>query len=86
MASISINQSVAVRWVHPNGSEGEQVVRNFTNLIPACEFAVAMEKEGDVDLRLYPEYGRPLEIGEAKKIATEWESGAIPLDATEVSV
>jgi hypothetical protein len=50
MTTLPINQAVDVHWQLPSAQkpdgriEGDEVVRTFDNLIPACEFAVAMAK------------------------------------------
>ncbi len=92
MASLPINQDVNVHWRHvgvlkPDGAtEGEDVVRTFINLIPACEFALAMSREGHDMIRLDPSHGPRLDVAQAQKIATAWETGKVELDATEVEI
>jgi hypothetical protein len=66
--------------------EGDEVVRTFANLIPACEFAVAMANEGDLLITLYPESGPLLNLSQARTIATAWETGKIAVDASQVEI
>jgi len=66
--------------------EGDEVVRTFENLIPACEYAVAMAKEGNLLVHLYPDAGPSLNVAQAQKIVTEWETGKISIDATEIEI
>ena len=90
MPTISINQAVNVHWRLPPGpaSEGpvvsDKVTREFVNLIPACEFAVAMAKEGNLDFSLHPDRGPVLELADAQRIKAVWESGTVSLDAEEL--
>lgn len=90
MPAISINQAVDVHWQLPNAQRGDgpiigdEVERVFENLIPACEFAVAMAKEGHLNISLYPERGPVLEISDAQRIKDIWESGKVALEAEEL--
>ncbi len=89
MPKISINQAVDVHWhmspAHRDkGQAADEVVRTFDNLIPACEFAVSMAKEGDLDIHLYPETGHALKLEDAQRIVSLWESASVPLEATEI--
>ena len=92
MTAILINQNVDVHWhlpsaQKPNGMiEGDEVTRAFTNLIPACEFAVAMAKEGNLLVQLHPADGSVLDVSQARKVVTNWETGKIPFDATDVEI
>jgi hypothetical protein len=92
MTAILINQTVDVHWHLPGAQktdgtiEGDKVTRNFDNLVPACEFAVAMAKEGNLLVQLYPDTGPILDISQAQKIATDWETGKIPVDATDIEI
>ena len=89
MKSININQSVEVHWRMPPASpsskpsEKDEVTRTFPNLIPACEFAVSMAREGDLLLELYPDGGPTLSLADAQNIVTKWETGEIA-DTAEI--
>jgi hypothetical protein len=90
MPTISINQAVSVHWRLPAGpaSEGpvvsDKVTRAFPNLIPACEFAVAMANEGNLDVSLHTDRGPVLDLAEAQRIKAVWESGAVSLEAEDL--
>ncbi len=90
MAKMLINQAVDVHWHLPSAQKpdqtiaGDEVVRTFNNLIPACEFAVAMAREGNLLVSLYPDSGPPFDLTQAQTIVTAWETGKIALDATEL--
>jgi hypothetical protein len=92
MKSIVINQAVDVHWrlSNPIGTDGDtagdKIQRTFANLIPACEFAVSMAKEGHVNIDLYPEGGPSLTVAQALEIITKWESGEISDVATHVEI
>lgn len=92
MKSVLINQSVDVHWRHPepNASKApsgrDEVTRTFPNLIPACEFAVSMAREGDVLMELRPENGPTLNLAEAQAIKAKWESGEIAETAEDVEI
>jgi hypothetical protein len=92
MTTLPINQAVDVHWQLPSAQkpdgriEGDEVVRTFDNLIPACEFAVAMAQEGNLLVTLYPESGPVLDTSQAHKIKMAWESGNVETDATELEI
>jgi hypothetical protein len=90
MPVLSINQAVDVHS-HPPGAErgdgaiqGYEHVHTFNNLIPACEFAVSLDKEGHLNINLYTDSGSALDIGEARRLVEIWESGKVSLDAEEI--
>jgi hypothetical protein len=90
MSALSINQAVAVHS-HPPGArlengvtQGDEHVHTFNNLIPACEFAVSLDKEGHLNINLYTDSGSALDIAEARRIVEVWESGSVSLDAEEI--
>lgn len=90
MARASINQDVNVHSLPPAGdqisgvNEGEEHVHSFENLIPACEFAVSLAREGHGHISLHTDYDGVLDLAEAQRIATAWETGKAPLDAEEI--
>jgi hypothetical protein len=90
MPVLSINQAVNVHSHPPearrsDGSvQGDEHVHNFDNLIPACEFAVSLDKEGHLNINLYTDSGSDLDIGQAQQIVAVWESGKVSLDAEEI--
>jgi len=90
MPTIAINQAVNVHWRLPSAPAGDgpvvsdKVTREFPNLIPACEFSVAMAKEGNRDFSLHPDSGPVLDLAAAQRIKAVWESGAISLEAEEL--
>jgi hypothetical protein len=91
MTAILINQAVDVHWHLPSAQIdgtilGDEVTRTFDNLVPACEFAVAMAKEGNLLVQLYPDIGPVLDISQAEKIAADWETGKIPVDAKDIEI
>lgn len=92
MKTVLINQSVDVHWhiakapKSEKPSDDDEVTRTFPNLIPACEFAVSMAREGDLLIQLYPESGPELDLAEAQVIVTKWESGEIAETAEEVDI
>jgi hypothetical protein len=83
MKTVLINQTVDVHWRMAKAdksetpSERDEVTRAFPNLIPACEFAVSLAREGDQFIELHPENGPALTLAEAQLIVTKWESGEI---------
>jgi hypothetical protein len=90
MPRLPINQTVDVHS-HPPGTQptggstqGDEHVHPFVNLIPACEFAVSLAREGHLDLTLHTETGVVLNIGDAQRIVEIWESGAAPFDAEDI--
>ena len=83
MPVLSINQAVDVHS-HPPGVQGDEHVHSFNNLIPACEFAVSLDKEGHLDINVFTESGSALDIGEARRIVEVWETGKVSLDAEEI--
>jgi hypothetical protein len=90
MPVLSINQSVDVHSHPPVGQQENDVnpndehVHTFNNLIPACEFAVSLHKEGHLDISLYTNSGSTLDIAEAQRLVEVWESGKVSLDAEEI--
>jgi hypothetical protein len=90
MPVISINQAVDVHWRLPSAQRADgpiiddKVTRTFENLIPACEFAVAMAKEGNLDIHLYLVTGPVLDLAGAQRIVDVWESGQVSLEAEEM--
>ncbi len=90
MPSISINQAVDVHWHLPSTPHvdgpivSDKVTRTFENLIPACEFAVAMAKEGNLNFSLHPDSGPVLDLNDAQRIVDVWESGKVSLEAEEM--
>jgi hypothetical protein len=90
MSRIPINQAVEVRWRLPAAPHAEGpvvsdvVTRSFPNLVPACEFAVAMANEGNRDFSLHPDSGPVLDLAAAQRIKAVWESGAVSLEAEEL--
>ena len=90
MPVLSINQPVDVHSHPPEARrsdgliQGDEHVHEFKNLIPACEFAVSLAKEGHLNINLYAESGDTLDILEAQKIVEVWESGNVSLDAEEI--
>jgi hypothetical protein len=90
MARATINQPVNVHSLPPVGdqipgvNEGEEHVHSFENLIPACEFAVSIAKEGHGSISLHTDLDGVLDLAEAQRIASAWESGKAPLDAEEI--
>jgi hypothetical protein len=83
MPVLSINQAVDVHS-HPPGAHGDEHVHSFNNLIPACEFAVSLDKEGHLNISLFTDSGNTLDISEARRIVEVWESGKVSLDAEEI--
>jgi hypothetical protein len=90
MARISINQPVDVHShpptaLRPDGTiQGDEHVHTFNNLIPACEFAVSLAREGHLNITLYAESDGALDLDQAHQIAKIWESGKVALDATDL--
>jgi hypothetical protein len=89
MPVLSINQAVDVHSHPPSDqqgrvTQGDEHVHSFNNLIPACEFAVSLDKEGHLSINLYTDSGSALDIGEARRIVEVWESGKVSLDAEEI--
>jgi hypothetical protein len=90
MPRISINQTVSVHWRLPSAPVGEgpvvsdKITRDFANLIPACEFAVAMAHEGNREISLHPDSGPALDLANAERIKAVWESGTVSLEAEEM--
>ena len=84
MARVAINQPVDVHSHPPGGAPGDDHVHAFNNLIPACEFAVALAAEGHLDITLQTAWGGVVTLDEARRIAKIWESGAVALDATHL--
>jgi hypothetical protein len=89
MPRLPINQPVDVHS-HPSGTQqggaiqGDEHVHSFVNLIPACEFAVSLAREGHLNINLHTESGVALDLSEAQRIVKVWESGTVPLDAEEI--
>jgi len=90
MPVLSINQPVDVHSHPPEARQsdaliqGDEHVHEFPNLIPACEFAVSLAKEGHVNINLYTDSGSALDIGQAQRIVEVWESGKVSLEAEEI--
>lgn len=90
ITSILIDQGVDVHS-HPPGTQNpdgsfqrEEHVHRFGNLIPACEFAVSLAKEGHLNISVYPEPGPVLELSQARRIVEIWESGEVPFEVEEI--
>ncbi len=63
---------------------GNEHIHSFNNLIPACEFAVSIAKEGHTGVSLKTDLAGALDLSEAKRIVEVWESGKVSLDAEEI--
>lgn len=90
MARSLINQAVNVHSLPPPSeqisgvNEGDEHVHSFDNLIPACEFAVSLAREGHTDISLHTDFEGVLDIDQAQRIVRAWESGRTPLDAEKI--
>jgi hypothetical protein len=90
MPILPINQAVDVRSYpprveqQPDQTENDEHVHAFDNLIPACEFAASLAKEGHLNISLDTDSGSTLDIAEAQRIVAVWESGKVPLSAEEI--
>ena len=90
MPSLKISQAVDVHSLPPAGTqiegvtEGDEHVHSFDNLIPACEFAVAIAGEGHTEVVLRTELERTIDLAEAQRIVSVWHSGQVPLRADEI--
>ncbi len=92
MARILINQPVDVHSYPPDANQvdgtftGDEHVHDFINLIPACEFALSLAKEGHLNVSLRTEGGNDLDLVQAQQIVNAWTSGKVAAEAEEIEI